>query len=162
MMKKLEIKNLLESNFEVYGRYADLLNPSSPYIGEDPVRFYRDMMPLSGDKTLSVSVTKGCPMPHVIDVLEYHSYTGECFLTLDGDTYIGVAPANSAGKPEMDQMEVFYVPRGCAVYLHPGVWHYAPYPAGEYETHTLVLLPERTYANDCYKYELSEEEKQGF
>lgn len=161
-MKKLEVKNLSESSFKVYGRYADLLNPSEPFIGEDPVRFYRDMLPLSGDRALSVSVTKVSPMPYVVDVLEYHSCTGECFMTLDGDTYIGVAPASVDKRPDMEKLEIFYVPRGCAVYLHPGVWHYAPYPAGDYEIHSMVLLPERTYANDCYKCELTEEEQRSF
>lgn len=44
-MKSIKVKNILEADFSVYGRCADLLHPDTPYIGESPVQFYRDMLP---------------------------------------------------------------------------------------------------------------------
>lgn len=157
-MRKLVVKNILDSDFSVYGRCVNLLSPETPYIGQDPIRFYRDMMPLGGNETLSLSVTAVKPMKLVVDVLEYHSKTGECFLTLDGDTYICVGPATAEPEPQTEALEAFFVPSGTAVYIHPGVWHYAPYPAGDNTIHSLVMLPQRTYANDCFKSAIKTDE----
>lgn len=156
-MKKLDVNNIISSDFHAFGRYTNLLSPDTPFIGEEPIRFYRDMMPLSGHETLSLSITLVDPMPKRVEVLEYHSTTGECFLTLDEDTYICVAPATVDSVPKIEEMRAFYVPKGVAVYIYPGVWHYAPYPVGNHPIHSLVMLPERTYANDCIKYEFMEE-----
>lgn len=158
-MKSIKVKNILEADFSVYGRCADLLHPDTPYIGKSPVQFYRDMLPLSGNETLSLSVTFAEPVPMVATVMEYHSVAGECFLTLDSDTFICVAPASAGERLEADKMEGFFVPKGTAVYIHPGVWHYAPFPAGDKSIHSLVMLPQRTYANDCRKYTLTPEEQ---
>lgn len=158
-MKKLKVNNILDSNFSVYGRYANLLDPQSPSIGEKPILFYRDMLPLGGHETLSLSVTAVEPLAKIVDTMEFHTKTGECFLSLDGDTYICVGPATADAVPEPDQMEAFFVPSGTAVYIHPGVWHYAPYPADDRPIHSLVMLPERTYANDCIKKTLEDDKK---
>lgn len=157
-MKKIQVKQLKECDFSKYGRYVNLMEPDSPYIGESPVRFYRDMMPLGGNETLSLSITLAEPRGYRVDVMEFHTGTGECFLSLDGDTYICVGPATAGREPVIEEMEGFFVPAGTAVYIHPGVWHFAPFPAEEKAIHSLVLLPQRTYANDCVKYEIPEEE----
>lgn len=156
-MKKIKVKNLLESDFSVYGRYVNLVEPKGPAIGEAPIRFFRDLMPLAGNETLSLSVTEVEPMEKIVEVMEFHTATSECFLTLDGDTYICVGPATADPIPVPEEMEAFFVPAGTAVYIHPGVWHYAPYPAGDQPIHSLVMLPQRTYANDCEKYCLPQE-----
>lgn len=155
-MKKIKIKKLSHEEFSIFGRYADLMHPNTPYIGEAPIRFFRDMLPLGTPEVLAMSVTEIAPMPLTVDVMEFHSKTGEGFLTLDGDTYICVAPATPEAEIAAEEMTAFFVPKGTAVYLHPGVWHYAPYPAGNETLHSLVLLPERTYANDCIKYQMKE------
>ncbi len=33
--------------------------------------------------------------------------------------------------------------------LNPGVWHHAPLSAFGYPVNVLIILPKRTYANDC-------------
>lgn len=157
-MKKIEVRNILGCDFSKYGRYVNLTEPDGPYIGEAPVRFYRDMMPLGGNETLSLSITLAEPRGNRVDIMEFHTKTGECFLSLDGDTYICVGEATAEARPNIDKMEGFFVPSGTAVYIHPGVWHFAPYPVEEHGVHSLVLLPQRTYANDCVKYEIPEDE----
>lgn len=160
-MKKISVKNIMDCDFSVFGRCVNLLDPKSPFIGEKPIRFYRDMMPLGGNETLSLSVTVVEQMKPIVEEMEFHSKTGECFLSLDGDTYICVGPATAEPvlrEKDFDRLEGFFVPSGTAVYIHPGVWHYAPYPVGEEALHSLVMLPQRTYANDCVKYRLKEHE----
>ena len=41
------------------------------------------------------------------------------------------------------------MPKGTAVRLNPGVWHLAALPVNLEEGHVLIVLPERTYKNDC-------------
>ncbi|MEG0963670.1 MAG: DUF4867 family protein [Lachnospiraceae bacterium] len=156
-MKKIEVKNILDCDFSAYGRYVNLLDSQLPYIGEEPIRFYRDMMPLGGNETLSLSVTIVEPMKKIIEEMEFHSKTGECFLSLDGDTYICVGVATEKPELRTEELKAFFVPMGTAIYIHPGVWHYAPYPVGEKTIHSLVILPQRTYANDCIKVKLEKD-----
>jgi ureidoglycolate lyase len=52
----------------------------------------------------------------------------------------------------MDQVEVFRVPKGTLITLRPGVWHCAPFAENADIVNILVVLPERTYANDIYFY----------
>lgn len=157
----MEIKELNNENFAIYGRCADLMNPSGPHIGKAPIEFYRDMIsyPFSAE-SVSISVTSISERPFIVDELEYHSYSGECFMALDGDCIFCVAPAGNEDIPKLDKVEAFSVKKGVAVYLAPGVWHHAPYCLkGNGHLSTLVILPERTYRNDCVLYKVEKEDK---
>lgn len=159
-MKKLIPQALTPHGFQKYGRYAALNAPDGPFIGENPVLFYRDLLPLGpSPEPLAASVTQVAPMPLLVDVLEYHTRSWEGFLCLDQNAYICVAPATCGTPPVPETFEAFLVPTGTFVYLHPGVWHYAPFPTEPKPLHSLVLLPERTYQNDCEKVLLPPEEQ---
>jgi ureidoglycolate lyase len=51
------------------------------------------------------------------------------------------------------------VPRGTFVTLNAGVWHHAPFPHGANVVNMVIVLPERTYANDCLVVPLSKKEQ---
>jgi ureidoglycolate lyase len=89
----------------------------------------------------------------VIDLTEYHSSTGEGVLPLDADVLIHVAPATPNGIVPLEKFRVFRVPKGTLVILRPGVWHHAPFSLHGV-ANVLIVLPERTYANDCTVVEL--------
>jgi ureidoglycolate lyase len=95
----------------------------------------------------------------VVDVTEYHTATGEGILPLDADALIHVAPATAPGDVPADRVEIFRVPKGTFVSLRPGVWHHAPFAHGSDVANVLIVLPERTYANDCIVQELAEEQQ---
>ena len=65
------------------------------------------------------------------------------------------APASSNSDLDLNTVHVFYVPRGTFVALRPGVWHHAPFVVNNPVVHVLIVLPERTYANDCTVVELA-------
>jgi ureidoglycolate lyase len=70
-----------------------------------------------------------------------------------------VALATKKGDTPVDRIEVFRVPQGTLVTLRPGVWHHAPF-AFECEcVNVMVVLPERTYMNDCFVFIIPEEEQ---
>lgn len=161
-MKKVTVKELTNDNFKVYGSFSNMINPKTPKLGQEPVEFYRDMATLKLGQTgvAAFSVTRVVKRPNIIDAIEYHNYTGEAMLPLDGDVLIHLAPATPvhAGLP-LDQIEVFRVPKGTLVVVNPGVWHCGPFTDGSDCVNVLVVLPERTYANDCIFKVLDEKDR---
>jgi ureidoglycolate lyase len=114
-----------------------------------------------GSSTIaSFSTCRVEPRELVVDVTEYHTAAGEGILPLDNDVLIHVAPATAAdaGVP-LDKIVVFRVPQGTMVVLRPGVWHHAPFSPNDKPANVLIVLPERTYANDCKVFQLEEPDK---
>jgi len=160
-MRDVRIRQLTKEGFEPYGTYGDMIHPKTTKIGKEPISFFRDMvqLDLGGHAIASFSVCRVFKRPAVVDVTEYHSSCGEGILPLDGDILCHVGVATPNGKVPVDSIEVFRIPRGTFVSLRPGVWHHAPIAYGAKCVHTLIVLPERTYANDCRVYEIPEADR---
>ena len=75
---------------------------------------------------------------------------------MDDDVILHVAPASKEPVPQLT--EAFLVPKGTAVRLNPGVWHLAALPVNLDVAHVLIVLPERTYHNDCIVVDYAEED----
>jgi ureidoglycolate lyase len=157
-MRKETIQELSLEGFGKYGSFGNMINPKTEKLGAEPIEFFRDMVRLDlGGRTIgSFSVCRVCKRPPVVDVTEYHNYTGEGVLPLDADILIHVGPATPEGEVPLDRIEVFRVPRGTFVSLHPGVWHHAPFAYKADVANVLIVLPERTYAQDCHVTEIAE------
>ena len=158
---KLKVKELSLEAFAPYGTFANMIHPTTPKIGKEPVEFFRDMVrqDLGGAAMASFSVCRVLPRPSVIDVTEFHTACGEVNLPLDGDVLIHVGPATPNGIVPLKKFEVFRVPQGTIISLHPGVWHHAPFSTTDKAVNTLVVLPERAYANDCTVYEVPKKDR---
>ena len=158
--RTVQIETLEPARFAPFGSYANLIQPLGPQIGSSPITFYRDMLPLElTGKNPSFSVCRVKARAGVIDVMEYHSSTGEGILPLDGDVLVQVAPATPRDAIfPAEEVRVFLVPKGTMLCLRPGVWHHAPF-ALEGVVNVLIVLPERTYANDCMLLELQHSER---
>jgi ureidoglycolate lyase len=161
MSKLVKVKELSAEAFRHYGSYAQMINPDAPKLGAAPVEFFRDMvqLDLGGCTLASFSTCRVQTRPNVVDVTEYHTACGEGILPLDADVLIHVAPASADGLPPLDDIEVFRVAKGTMVTIRPGVWHHAPFAHGKDTANVLIVLPERTYANDCDVIELDETEQ---
>lgn len=157
-MRKIKAQKLTRDAFRPYGDYVELLRPASFY-GDAPTAFTPDMLqlPLAQHDLASFSICRVVERPNIVDTSEYHSAAWEGNIPLDGDIVVHVAPANR-GQIEADKFEAFIVPKGTMVTFKPGVWHFAPY-ALEGEVSTLVVLPERTYANDCVVLKHTDDQK---
>jgi ureidoglycolate lyase len=160
-MKKTKAKELNMENFSKYGMLSNLINPNTVKIGEQPIEFYRDMtsIKMNTQNSVSCSICRVVKRLEVIDTIEYHSYCEEGILPLDSDVYIHVAPATPRNDIPVDRIEVFRVPKGTLVTLKAGVWHYAPYVIDREVANVLIMLPERTYANDCFVYKIPEQQQ---
>ena len=148
-MRKIAIQPLTLERFAPYGIFTDLLHPAGVSLGGPEALFFPDRLRVwGGTGPTGVSVVSTLWRPLIIDVAEQHDLATEVLLPLDGDIICFAAPACAADFP-CEQAEAFLVPRGTAIALFPGVWHKAPFPVHMEQVHTLVLLPERTYAIDC-------------
>ena len=157
-MRNVKIEDLSVEAFLPFGFYAQHLNPGADKIGAPPVEFFRDMVQqdLGQATRVSFSTCRVERRANKIDVSEYHSQTGEAILPLDRDVLIHVGPATAGQDVPLDQLRVFRVPRGTLVVLRPGVWHHAPFVVDGEPANVLIVLPERTYANDCVVVQLPE------
>lgn len=150
-MRKVKPQELTLAAFAKYGRFAAMTNPDGPSVGPAIHEFFRDQIVFSYASAfpvgLSVSHVKNRPM--LVDVTEIHRDTGEVMLPLTGDVYCHVGLPSGYDDADYDSFESFRIPKGTAVVIDNGVWHHACFPCGEGDVDVLVLLPERTYANDC-------------
>lgn len=145
---KLLPEKLSAEAFWKLGEFVDLLGLAERYEGK-PTQdgFYPDVLQLdNAGKAASFSITKAGEVPRVIKTAECHSQSCEGILPLDGDVYIYTAPPYWYDR--LNETRLFLVPRGTLVRLKPGVIHGAPIPAGQEPVNVLIVLPERTYAND--------------
>lgn len=159
-MKTLKVQPLSLEKFSKYGSYVNMLDPATCKLGSKPIEFYRDMLQLDvGGAQPSFSICRVEKREPVIDVSEYHNDTCEGIMPLDAPVYIHVAPANGGEKVPLKQMEVFLVPQGTFVALRRGVWHHAPFTTGSKAANVLIVLPERTYVNDCVVHKISAKDR---
>lgn len=159
-MKTRSVNALDPENFRKYGTYHSMVVMDTERLGQPPVEFYRDILKADfNGKNPAFSVTQIAPRPLVAEKFEYHSYTGEAFMPMDGDVLIHVAPAGKKEPVPYDKIEIFLIPKGTMVVINSGVWHAAPFIKSEKTVHVLTVLPERTYSNDCQIVQFPDEEK---
>lgn len=158
-MNTVKVEELSLEAFAPFGTYATLINPTSTKLGAPPIEFFRDALPLEqGSHNPSFSTCRVEARALIIDVLEYHSRTGEGILPLDADVLVQVAPASGNGHLPLEAVRVFRVPQGTMLAIRPGVWHHAPFVLTG-AANVLIVLPERTYANDCTVVPIEESER---
>ena len=160
MIKKKAQKLTLE-NFKKYGTFSNLIDPEAVSIGEKPIQFFRDIIQDDNQGTASYSICRTESRDFVVNVAEYHNYANEGILPLDGDIYIHVGKATPEDI-DPNEFEIFFVPKGTLVVIRRGVWHHAPFSAGDTPVNTIIVLPERTYKNDCIVVDYSGDKSVAF
>lgn len=155
-MRTIKAVPITVENFQAYGSFTKVLEPSGYNLGE----FYPDRchFPVNGRVPITFSpLVTYKPEQYIVDEAEYHDYTCEGVIPMDDDVVLHVAPASPGPVPELT--EAFIVPKGTAVRLNPGVWHKAALPVNNDVCHVLIVLPERTYHNDCVVVGYADEDK---
>jgi ureidoglycolate lyase len=148
-------------SFAPYGVFAQIANPPEALAQKAPVTFTPDMALLNLGNTgiASFSVCRVEKRENVVDTVEMHRNTSEGILPLDGDAVIHVGKATPNGVVPFDELEAFIVPKGTFVALKRGVWHFAPFAWNCPVSNVLIVLPERTYAEDCLVVTMPEGKK---
>ncbi len=151
-------EKLNRETFRKLGDFEDLLALGERFTGS-PVSegFFPDALQFDNNgKAMSFSICRVSGTPTHIKAVEYHSHNYEGLLPLDGDIYMFAAPPSSSLK--LDEIKIYYVPRGTMVKLKPGALHGTVLSVDGSQVNVLVALPERTYANDTILTELNEED----
>ena len=160
-MKTVKPEELSVAQFQPFGAYANLVDPDAEKLGAPPVEFFRDMVQQNSGGTAAVSYST-CRVEKrkmIIDTSEYHSSACEGILPLDNDVLIHVAPSVPSDEVPVDRIRAFLVPRGTMAVLRPGVWHHAPFTVNDKPANVLIVLPERTYANDSVTVQHTDADK---
>ena len=153
-MRQIKAKEITAENFKEFGSFTDLLNPEGYSLGD----FYQDRLKMHSSGAMQMAFSPLLvhkPEKMVVTTAEYHNFTQEGVLCLDDDVIVHVAPAGKDPVPELT--EAFLVPKGTMVLLNTGVWHLSAIPVNKETAHVLIVLPERTYFNDCVVVEYPEE-----
>ena len=96
-MEKVEYLKIEEVENSGLFRYRNLLDDSAFSIGDEPVRFFRDMILSSlGGTESSYSIVKTEVRRMVIDEVEQHFKTEEAIMPLDGDAVLFAGEAGEA------------------------------------------------------------------
>lgn len=159
-MREIKARELTPEAFRKYGTYCDLYDIEE--FRKTPPGdsgFYPDILRLnfSGGTMPTVNVSKIRKRENKVAVMEYHNRTCEGLLPLDGDCLIFVGQGCKGFDTE--RLEVFRIPKGTFVVLNPGTVHGTQFCTDQEWVRILILLPERTYENDCVKYNLKPEEQ---
>ena len=162
-MRKVKAKELNVQDFEKYGAFAKMIDPENVSVGPSIHEFFCDQLVYytASSAPVGLSTSHVLKRPVVVERTEIHRECGEVVLPLDGDIYMHVGPRSDIDAPPFDKFEIYRVPMGTAVYMRPGTWHFACFPAEKDAVSVLVLLPERTYANDCVVVDIPEEDQIG-
>lgn len=159
-MREIKVKELTPESFDVYGTFTNMINPTAPKIGGEPIEFFRDMALLNlGQGIASFSTCRVLKRPLVVETTEMHRSSGEGNLPLDSDILIHVGLPTPNGDIPVDRIECFRVPKGTFVSIKRGVWHHAPFALNSACANVVIVLPERTYADDCFVYEIPEDKQ---
>lgn len=154
----LKPEQLTREAFREFGDYEILLElPETRSRGSVDSGFFPDAIQIeNGGKSASFSITRVSGKSSVIKSIEYHSATYEGILPLDNDIYIFAGPAYWYLKT--DEIRLFKVPKCTLVKLKPGTLHGSPISADGKPANVLIILPERTYSNDCKFIDLEEKD----
>lgn len=153
-MKSIRVRELTDKDFKQYGVFSSIVEPEGNHFGT----FYADNIPYAATSCAPITFSPlfCCKSEKMtVTTVEYHNYAFEGIVPIDDDVVIHVAPPTTQPVPELT--EAFLVPKGTAVVIKPGVWHEAPMPV-HHDAHILIVLPERTYKNDCVVVRYEEEE----
>lgn len=152
------VQNLTAQEFAPFGTFSSLTPPDSvPLVDDAVIAFWPDcggvlsLGPLCSNE-VAIGICQVRWRELCITTAEIHTYGGEAILPLDEDIYLHLAPPSADDQfPNAEAFKVFFVPKGTCVILKAGVWHHAPYTTKEGSVvNTLILLPQRTYHNDCF------------
>lgn len=161
-MKQIKVQPLSQAAFRRYGEFLSLVdNEALRGASIFSASFFADVISMDYGRgnPPSISVCQVTPEEkRIIRFIEYHQYTCEGILPLDGDVilFVGVPVM---GELTADRIEAFYVPQGTFVKLHPLIVHGSQFSASDAEVHSLCLLAGRTFKNDMTAKRLPEDEQ---
>ncbi len=157
-MRIIELQELSVERFARYGSYRNMTDITDVKAYEGSNVFAPDLLAVDlHDEIASFSVAEVSACERKITAIEYHEHTCEGLLPLDGDCIIFVGAPS--WEPSTDYIEAFHIRQGTMVRLNVGVIHGRQFTMDKEQIHVLIVLPVRTYGNDCKFIELTEDKQ---
>ena len=138
----MPVLRALPLSVEAFAPFGTLLGQPArvPSLERGDITFWNDTADLSG---LRGSGVIGHLIAHrrepTLTRIERHLHTPEAFIASTGRSLLVVG---EPGEGDPQQLQAFEISAGQAVLLHPGTWHWAPYPLTEAATFLLILRAE--------------------
>ncbi len=158
-MRQVKVEALTHEAFAPFGQFYSFADPQGMCFEGEIHQFFPDRLvsPFWGNVGFSPLLVKK-PERMIIKQHEFHTSTPEMVIGLNDDMILHVAPP-SAGTPMTHVARAFLVPKNTLVKMNTAVWHMAPLPVHTDCLSAMVILPERTYFNDCTVVDLTEDEQ---
>ena len=158
-MKTIKAVPITSEAFAPFGQFYQMEAPEGNALCGELHQFFPDRLTADSNCKIGYSpLLVNKPEKMVITQQEFHANTWEMILPLNDDMILHVAPA-SAGTPVAELEQAFIVPKNTLVKLNEAVWHLAPLPVAKEQLTAMIILPERTYANDCTVVDLAPEQQ---
>ena len=155
-MKTVKVQPLTHDSFSKYGSFENLYAPQTMGVGKGTDNaFYPDVMPLNMDNA-SACVCHVKRRDMVVAGYEYHNKASEGVICFDADIVIFAGFGFGPFLPP--KFEAFLFPKGSLVKFKAGVLHGTQFPVDQDKATVIVLLPERTFAQDFVPGKLEGEE----
>ena len=144
-MRQIKVKELSVDAFHKYGSFCSLLNEFTDKEMQNPENLvmHREVITqqlgVTANPAFFLCFFKDIPLK--VTKLEAHD-TCEEVLIFANDVIAPVAPA-TAGNPDPDTVEAFFVPKFTMIKYNYGVWHYAPIPYGTNIGRAFYSMPQK-------------------
>ena len=138
--------------------YGDLIDPGSaaPTADTELFRFWNDLSIADSPAPLSFGLVYTRAGGLSIPALERHVQTSETMIPLDADIAVVLGAPTDGDVPNADTVAAFRIPRGKAITLKKGTWHYVPLSTTGDPCRTLVAFRQGTPSEDLELKELAE------
>lgn len=156
MEKTLTYKTATRENLAPYGELIDI-DGAEALADVDAFAYWNDLSLGDFQGTATFGMVKTKPGAMEVPLLERHLRTSETLIPLDEDIVLALAEPTSGSLPDLGNAAAFLVPRGQAVTLKPGTWHYIPLVPSGNAARTIVVFRKGTPSEDLEVKELEPE-----
>lgn len=129
--------------------FGHLLSDSNaPIPTDEGFGFGLTVSDLPISKNLCTGLLVCEPRSTAVSKMERHLKTPEILVALEGDSLLCLAPPTAKTKDLHKASKAFMVRQGEALVLHPGTWHWIPFPLGDTPSRFLVIFRRETGEDD--------------
>jgi ureidoglycolate lyase len=156
MEKTLTYKKADRQSVAPYGELIDIEGVEAT-ADMDAFAFWNDLSLGEFQGTVTFGMVKTKPGKMTVPLLERHVQTSETLIPLDEDIVLALAEPTGDVLPDLGTAAAFLIPRGQAITLKQGTWHYIPMVPSGAAARTLVVFRKDTPSEDLEVKELAPE-----
>jgi ureidoglycolate hydrolase len=150
----VKTSTLLDLNAGTFADFGQILSTTSAESNakNDEYTYWGKVGKISVGEKASSGILLCHDRKPIVKSFERHERTPEVLVALDGDSVLCLArPGDRPTGPQW-----FKVKKGDAIALHPGTWHWIPFPLGGRACSFLVIFAWGTEENDLQYADLEQ------